>query len=200
LFFAKSNKKRENKQLESRDVIIKQKFEVLFREYFAGLCYFARKYVNDIDSSKEIVHNVFIKIWENRLDFDWEKPAKSYLFTSVYNRSMNYIRDNKKFINDIEADLQNTVVHEGTFSENMEAAELESRINQALLNLPEKCRQVFELSRYEGKKYSEIAERLNISVKTVETQISKALKILKEQLKDYLTIMIIMLIKNLQNW
>jgi len=78
----------------------------------------------------------------------------------------------------------------------MEIAELEGRIKTALRKLPEKCREVFELSRFGGKKYSEIAEHLNISVKTVETQMSKALKILKEELKDYLYILILFLLKN----
>lgn len=83
------------------------------------------------------------------------------------------------------------------FSDHLEVAELESRIKTALQRLPEKCREVFEMNRFEGKKYSEIAEKLNISVKTVETQMSKALKILKEELKDYITILILLLIKNM---
>ena len=176
--------------------ILKQNFEVLFREYFSALCFFAKKYITDTDSCKEIVHSVFLKIWENRNDFDWEKPAKSYLFTSVYNRSMNFIRDNKKF--DYSEDLSNNTLVEnaGSFSDTMEIAELEGRIKTALRKLPEKCREVFELSRFGGKKYSEIAEHLNISVKTVETQMSKALKILKEELKDYLYILILFLLKN----
>ena len=72
------------------EVILKKKFEALFREYSPGMCYFARKYTGDLDSAREIVHTVFIRIWENRSEFDWNKPVKSYLFTSVYNRSMNF--------------------------------------------------------------------------------------------------------------
>jgi RNA polymerase sigma-70 factor (ECF subfamily) len=173
---------------------------VLFREHFAGLCYFSRKYTGDLDSAREIVHSVFIRIWENRLEFDWDKPAKSYLFTSVYNRSMNFIRDNKKFLSHEEAASRNLVIDETVYSDNLETAELEDRIKSALRRLPEKCREVFELSRFEGKRYAEIATHLNISVKTVETQMSKALAILKEELKDYLTVLLVLLLKNMDHW
>jgi RNA polymerase sigma-70 factor (ECF subfamily) len=185
--------------LTTDDKILKLQFEKLFREHFTALCYFARKYLGDLDSSKEIVHSVFIKIWENRSAFDWEKPAKSYLFTSVYNRSMNFIRDNKRFIPDEPAGIREELTDTTAFSDTLEVAELESRIQTALQRLPEKCREVFELNRFEGKKYSEIASHLNISVKTVEAQMSKALKILKEELKDYLYIFILFLLKNMEN-
>jgi RNA polymerase sigma-70 factor (ECF subfamily) len=186
--------------LSSQDDILKKKFEGLFREHFTGLCYFARKYTGDLDSAREIVHTVFIKVWENRSEFDWNKPVKSYLFTSVYNRSMNYIRDNKKFLNHEDASLQNLVADESAYSDHLETAELEEKIRMSLLKLPEKCREVFELSRFEGKKYSEIAIQLNISVKTVETQMSKALQILKVELKDYLALMLFILLKNMNPW
>jgi RNA polymerase sigma-70 factor (ECF subfamily) len=185
--------------LENRDAILKRKFEALFREHFTGLCYFARKYTGDLDSSKEIVHNVFIKIWENRLEFDWDKPAKSYLFTSVYNRSLNHIRDNKRFIHENDP-ARLSVNQESVYSDHLEAAELEQRIRSAIGKLPGKCREIFELSRFEGKKYTEIAVILDISVKTVETQMSRALSVLKEELKDYLLILILALLKNLDTW
>jgi RNA polymerase sigma-70 factor (ECF subfamily) len=178
------------------DHILKQKFERLFREHFTGLCYFAQKYLGDLDSSKEIVHNVFIKVWEGRNEFDWEKPAKSYLFTSVYNRSMNFIRDNKKFVDNEGIHTSDSPNEPGEFHDIMEVSELEGKINKAIDKLPEKCREVFKLNRFEGKKYAEIAEKLNISVKTVETQMSKALKVLKEDLKDYIYLFLLFILKN----
>jgi len=181
---------------DNQDIILKRKFEVLFREHFTGLCYFARQYTHDLDSARDIVHTVFIRIWENRSEFDWEKPAKSYLFTSVYNRSMNFIRDNRKFMSHDDAVTGNLVVDDAVYAGTLETAELENRIRTALSRLPEKCREVFELSRFDGRKYSEIAEQLSISVKTVEAHMSKALDILKTELRDYLTILIILLIKN----
>ncbi|MBN2275495.1 MAG: RNA polymerase sigma-70 factor [Bacteroidales bacterium] len=182
------------------DKILKIQFEKLFREHFTALCYFARKYLGDLDSSKEIVHSVFIKIWENRSQFDWDKPAKSYLFTSVYNRSMNFIRDNRKFVAHDPSELREEFTDTAAFADNMEVAELEGKIKSALQRLPEKCREVFELSRFEGKKYAEIAVQLNISLKTVESQMSKALKILKDELKEYLYFFIIFLLKNMDHW
>jgi RNA polymerase sigma-70 factor, ECF subfamily len=184
----------------NQEIILKHKFEVLFREHFTGLCYFARKYTGDLDSAREIVHTVFIRIWENRSEFDWDRPAKSYLFTSVYNRSMNLIRNNKKFLSHETASDQKLVVDEAVYSDNLETAELEGRIKLALQRLPGKCREIFELSRFEGKKYTEIASDLNISVKTVETQMSKALYILREELRDYLTVLVVLLLKNMEHW
>lgn len=174
------------KPLAHSDKILKQQFETLFREHFTGLCYFAHKYLGDMDSCKEIVHNVFVSVWEKRHEFDFEKPAKSYLFTSVYNRSMNHIRDKKKFISSDEEVSIHILEKAGDFNNILETAELEARINLSIMNLPEKCKQIFQMNRYDEKKYSEIAEELGISVKTVEAQMSKALKILRENLKDYI--------------
>ena len=179
--------------------ILKQKFEKIFKEHFAGLCYFAQKYIDDMDSCKEIVHTAFLKVWENRHEFDWDKPAKSYLFTSVYNRSMNFIRDNKKFMQSSDGTALTATLESSEFTDTMELAELEGKIKKAILKLPERCREIFELNRFEGKKYAEIADHLKISIKTVETQMSKALKIMKEELKDYIYILIIFLLKNMDN-
>lgn len=178
---------------------MKAEFEKLFRAHFTALCCFARKYLGDMDSSKEIVHSVFVRLWENRAEFDWEKPAKSYLFTSVYNRSMNFIRDNRRFISGEPDTLQEEITDTSEFSDTLEVAELESRIKSALQNLPEKCRQVFELNRFGGKKYAEIADQLGISLKTVETHMSKALKILREELRDYLYVLLLFLLKNMDH-
>ena len=177
--------------------IIGTRYEEMFRTYFSSLCYFARKYITDHDTSKEIVHRVFVTIWENRDDFDFEKPAKPYLFTSVYNRCMNHLRDQKKFISSDNPEEASHFTENSIDTDHLEAAELESRIWQIINRLPEKCKEIFILNRFEGKKYQEIADQLDISVKTVETQMSKALKTLREHLADYLHILILFLIKKL---
>ena len=165
-------------------------FESLFRSFFPGLVLFARKYVPDQDTATEIVHNVFLNLWEKREEVDTRTSLKSYLFTSVHNRCLNFIRDQKKFDRD-ETLLQRLDSDEFTdASDRLEEMELEQRIYDALQALPEKCREVFTLNRFEGLKYGEIAGRLGISVKTVETQMSKALKILREKLSDYMIIII----------
>ncbi len=175
-----------------KDKHIKQKYEQLFRAYFTSLTYFAQKYVSDLDTAKEVVHNVFIKVWEKREVFDFDQSAKSYLYTSVYNRSLNYLRDHKKFV------AQEAALHsdEGINNDHLEAAELESKIWQVIDSLPEKCKAIFIANRFEDRKYAEIAEEKGISVKTVETQMSKALKILRDHLKDYIHLWILFLLKS----
>lgn len=181
--------------MSKNDHILERKFEILFKEHFTGLCYFAQKYLGDVDSSKEVVHAVFVKIWENRSEFDFEKPAKSYLFTSVYNRSMNVLRDKKKFYSSDDDEALSATIETGEYTDTMELSELEGQIKMAIQKLPEKCREIFELNRFEGKKYGEIAEELNISVKTVEGQMSKALKVLRTELKDYIYLFLFILLK-----
>jgi len=167
----------------------KKAFEEIFRSYFPSLCSFAKKYIYDFDAGKEIVHDVFINFWEKREDIDPNKSIKSYLFTSVHNRCLNYIRDHKKFV-EYTDDLKVDIDAGWDSSDKMIEIELEEKINKALDSLPEKCRQIFTMSRFEDKKYKEIAEELGISIKTVETQMSKALKMMKESLADYLAMLI----------
>lgn len=164
----------------------KASFEELFRTFFPALMTFARKYVPDDDSAREVVHNVFINLWEKRDSLDTSTSLKSYLFKSVHNRSLNEIRNRKKF-SDIEIP---EVMSDSDVQSHLETMELENKINDVIASLPEKCREVFELSRFEGLKYSEIAEKLGISVKTVENQMSKALKILRDKISQYLAIVV----------
>lgn len=168
-------------------------FEDLFRTYFSSLCFFSMKYVPDLDTSKEIVHTVFIKLWERRNDMEKGSSLKSYLYASVHNRSLNYIRDRKKFrTGEVkDEDFSSYTNTEGL--DGMENMELESRIVSLIDELPEKCRVIFKLNRFDGLKYQEIADKLEISVKTVEAQISKALRILREGLKTYLISFLILL-------
>jgi len=168
-------------------------FEKIFKEFFNSLTYYARKFTRDHDSAKDIVHSVFINLWEKRNDISLDQSVKSYLYTAVHNRCLNHIRDRAKFIKDDASELefiQKLTVDKIT---DIEIQEIESRINDAINSLPERCREVFKLNRFEEKKYSEIAELLGISVKTVEAQISKALKILREELKDYLILLLLLI-------
>jgi RNA polymerase sigma-70 factor (ECF subfamily) len=168
-------------------------FEDLFRKYFPPLMAFARKILVDEDDAREIVHQVFITIWEKRQEIDLSQSLKSYLFTSVHNRSLNMIRDRKKFSSSEVPD----VAGEWDVSAVIESMELEEKIMTVIESLPEKCREIFELNRFEGLRYSEIANRLGISVKTVENQMSKALKILREKLIKYMSILLWLIIQSL---
>jgi RNA polymerase sigma-70 factor (ECF subfamily) len=160
--------------------------ESLFREHFTGLCQFAAGYVRDDDVAMEIVQDAFVNLWEKRDTIDLSKPVKSYISTSVRNRCLNYLRDHKKFSNDLLV-LEN-LSHETIYdpSDRLVETDISKQIAGAIAELPEKCREVFIMSREEHLKYQQIADRLNISVKTVETQMSKALQHMRNRLAEYL--------------
>ena len=171
-------------------------FENLFRGEFKGLCLFALRYVRDMETAKEIVQDSFLNLWEKRAGIDMEKSVKSYLTTSIKHKCFNYLRDNKKFnSNLIISEIQQ---EEFSFENNdiLIEKELRARINTAVNELPLKCREVFLLSRYENLKYHEIAVKLQISVKTVETQMSKALQHLRQRLSDYIALLFIIIFFN----
>jgi RNA polymerase sigma-70 factor, ECF subfamily len=165
-------------------------FEQLFKSLFKPLCAFAIRYVGDTDEAKNVVHEVFIGLWEKYETLPPDTNYKSYLYTSARNRCLNYIRDKKKHLT-----LDQLAEHPATELETaLEATELENKIDRAVESLPEKCRMVFEMNRMEGLKYAQIAEKMQISIKTVEAQMSKALGILREQLKGFLIIIFFLLL------
>lgn len=171
----------------------KPQFEQLFRSHYSGLCRFAQGYVPDLDTAREIVQEVFINLWNTRETISPEKPVTAYLYTSVKNRCLNWLRDHKKFrsyLLDVELDESVMIVERDVMHE----ADVNHRIEQALDKLPERCREVFELSRFEEMKYREIADKLSISEKTVEAQISRALKILRRDLRELLMVIIWLLL------
>ncbi len=170
----------------------KKQFEELFRAYFVPLCNFAKTYVSDSEAARGITQEVFVNMWEKRQTIDPDKSLKSYLFSSVRNRSLNYIRDHKKFSSrllDVEiADFETPLEQD-----DLELSELQDRVNAAVNSLPEKIKKSFVMNRYEGLKYREIADKLEISQKTVEAHISKALKLLREALKDFMIVLFLLL-------
>jgi RNA polymerase sigma-70 factor, ECF subfamily len=167
-------------------------FEQLFRSEYKGLCFFALRYVRDMEAAKEIVQDSFLSLWEKRESIDLEKSVKSYIATSIRNKCLNYLRHNKKYYHDLlPDDIQNGNLFFESNDLLMET-ELQARINKAINELPDKCREVFLLSRYDNLKYNEIAARLQISVKTVETQMSKALQLMRQRLSDYLALLLLL--------
>jgi RNA polymerase sigma-70 factor, ECF subfamily len=171
-----------------------QAFELLFRKYYVRLCGFANKFIYDPEEAREIVQESFLKIWEGREDIDPEDSLKSYLFKIVQNLSLNRLRKKKVESKYIEI-YKLVYIDHSEFSsyESLLGLELEENINAAINKIPPKCKRIFELSRMEGMKYKDIAEVLHISVKTVEAQMSKALNLLRLELKDYLDVLIIIL-------
>lgn len=157
-----------------------------FKSYYQSLCSYAWSYLKDTEEAEEVVQNTFVSIWEKRDSLNIQTSAKSYLYAMVRNACLNLIKHQKikqKYAGEAMAlanDGYEAVTHE------VSSRELETRINVALETLPEQCRLVFKLSRFEDLKYAEIAEHLNISVKTVENHMGKALRLMREQLRDYL--------------
>jgi RNA polymerase sigma-70 factor (ECF subfamily) len=165
-------------------------FEELFRSLFGPLCGFAMKYVNDADEAKNIVHEVFISAWEKFDSLASDSNYRGYLYTGVRNRCLNHIRDKKKHVK-----LDQVPEHDvALYATELENSELEQKIDMAIQSLPEKCRMVFELNRMEGLKYAQIAEKMQISVKTVEAQMSKALAVLRIHLAEFLSIVFFLIV------
>ncbi len=163
-------------------------FEIAYKQFFPMLTGFAFQYVEDRDIAEDIVQEVFSKIWNQSDRIEIRTNVKSYLFGAVRNACLNHLKHRKV----VETYARETTrVEMPDQAAVMEMDELQEKINEALDQLPEKRRQIFELSRFEGKKYHEIAEELDISIKTVETQMSRALKVMRKALGSYLVYLII---------
>lgn len=166
----------------------KKAFEKLFFEYYPVLTVFAKKYVHDLDTAREIVQDYFVRLFESREKISIQSSLKSYLFSSVRNSCLNNLKRNKLHNNHIEHIKVQSNNQDVDFQDSMEQTELEYRIWQEVSNLPDQCQRIFNLSRKEGIRNKEIANQLGISIRTVETQISKALKILRTNLSQYLKV------------
>jgi len=165
-------------------------FEELFRRYYEPLSHYAYKYVRDRVASEDIVQDVFLKLWNKREALKDDVALKPYLYVAVRNTSLNHIKiaSRKATIEDDKFDP--LFVNSRTAEDDLQFQELEQKVMAAINQLPPKCREVFVLSRYEDKSYKEIAETLEISVKTVENQMGKALRKMRESLGAYLKIML----------
>ena len=163
-----------------------QAFEKLFRSYYKPLCYYADSFLNDMDSAEEIVQNLFYQFWKERADLQIRLSVKSYLFQSVQNNAFSYLKHlqvmdvYREKITQEELETSNI-----SPADDLEYKELESRFAYLLQRLPERQRRIFCMNRFGGKKYSEIAKELSVSVKTVEADISKVLVVLRKELKHY---------------
>lgn len=150
-------------------------FRHLFETFFTPLCRFMHVYISDKAIVEELALDIFVYVWENRKTLQIQLSFKAYLFQAARNKCLNVLRQKKKTISLSETD--NDIVDTEVMS--LEEDELYRVIQEAIFALPEKCREIFNLSRNENLSNKEIAEKLNISVKTVEGQITKALKRVK---------------------
>jgi RNA polymerase sigma-70 factor, ECF subfamily len=174
------------KELSNGDA---KSLKILFDTFYPSLCNYAFQFLNDYDMAEEVVQNLFVKIWEKRSTLDIETSVKNYLFRSVRNQCINLIQHEKVKQLHAQKIKEALFTEEASESYYMEA-EMAARIESAIETLPEKRREIFRLSREEGLKYREIAEKLEISVKTVETQMGLALKTLRDKFRNSLLLFI----------
>jgi RNA polymerase sigma-70 factor (ECF subfamily) len=159
----------------------------LYDMYYKRLVVFAFRYLEDLESSRDVVQGTFVKIYENRGSMEIHTSLKSYLFSMVRNQCLNHIKHFKLVDMHMESTAEKAPHYkpeqfDQDIEEAIDAHELEYRINRIIDCLPEKCGRIFRMSRHEHHSNQEIANILGISKRTVETQISKALKTLREKL------------------
>lgn len=166
-------------------------FEKIFRSHYPGMCGYALKYLGDVEQAEEIVQDVFFNYWNKKEVLDIVSSLEAYLYRAVRNSCLNYLKH-------LKVKAQYVAVQEGASknvtsgeSDAMVELELQQKIDECVANLPVERQKIFRLSREEGMKYKEIAEQLNLSIKTVEAQMGKALKYLRENLAEYLPLILV---------
>ena len=168
-------------------------FESLFRTYYTVLCVFSQRIVRDAITAEEIVQDIFFYFWEKRETLDLNISLKSYLFKSVYNNSLKHLR-HQKIVKEYESHVKLAENNQYQLQENyVETGEIMQIIHETLQKVSDRSREIFHMNRYDGLKYQEIAEKLGISIKTVEAHMSGLLKLFRESLRDYLPLFILFL-------
>lgn len=166
--------------------ITKSGFEEIFNLHYSNLCAYANNFMKDLEDAEEVVQEVFFKLWTNKENLEITSSLQSYLFRAVRNSCLNVIkhvniREDYKVHNERVIQME-----ERSQEDQVIISELEEKIRKSIDELPMERRKIFIMSRYDGLKYKEIAEKLGISIKTVENQMGSALKYLRTELADYL--------------
>ncbi|MEX0720798.1 MAG: RNA polymerase sigma-70 factor [Balneolaceae bacterium] len=156
-------------------------FQKLFMKYYKQLCSVSAGYLNSYDIGREVVQEVFLSIWEQRAKWNPSGPLQAYLYRAVYNRSINYLKQHKRQ-NELMRSYHTAIDEESHSPKEEEQRELSEQVWEKVKELPKKRYLVFVLHRRQGLSYKEIAEYLNISIKTVENQMGQALKFLRDAL------------------
>lgn len=160
-------------------------FDDVFRGWYPALVRVAAALLHETDAAEEVAQEVMLELWRRRHAIDADVSLRAYLLRSVRNRSLNHLR-HLRVRRDTEADVEATYDTPIGADQPIVANELSEAVQAAIRELPPRCREVFELSRVNGLRYSEIAESLGISQKTVEAQMGKALRIMRERLAAWL--------------
>lgn len=168
-----------------------QAIELLFRLYYKKVCQAVYKIIPKEETTEDLAQEVFYELWRKKDYLKVHTSYAAYLRRAAVNKALNYLRDQKIKLDD-STTMGQLKVQAPLSDEKLEAAELQSVIDQAVDQLPERCRLVFVLSRFEQMSHKEIADQLDISPKTVENQITKALKILRRTLGPYLSVWVLL--------
>jgi RNA polymerase sigma-70 factor (ECF subfamily) len=169
-------------------------FDEIFRAYYKELVIYCLRFVTDREMAEDIVQEMFVKLWLRHEDLHIQTALRAYLYRATQNHALNYLNQLKiqeKYKQYVGFSTLNGAENP---LEKLQESDLELKIKHAVLSLPEKRREVYELSRHEGLKNKQIAEKLNISVKTVENQMTKALEQLRNYLKEYLPVFVYLLL------
>lgn len=183
--------------MENQDLIIlsgikngeQKAFDLLFEHYYASLCHYAASVVHDHDVAEDIVQDLFAELWVNHAQIEIKSSLHSYLMRSTFNACLDHLKHLK-----VKEKYQSGITPDTSLSldDSLIFDEILTKLETSIAELPEQCRKIFKLSRYENLKYREIAKILNISENTVDTQIRRALNKLKNDLRDYLiTVLVI---------
>lgn len=157
----------------------------IFENYYQEVCYHVYRIIPVRETCEDITQSIFLELWRKRHDLDIRTSIGAYLHKMALSRALNYIRDNKKHQHNPEEDLTDYEVQYDSPLQQLTDQELQNMLDSAIDTLPPRCREVFILSRFEGLSYLEISRALDISSKTVENQISKALMLLRAALHHY---------------
>lgn len=161
-----------------------REFETLFRSSYASLVRYAGTMIKDQDGAEEIVQDLFFRLWQNKEKLNIESSLNGYLFRSVHNSCLHHIEHRKVVEKHVRESLLETDEGDGDPSEALQYRELQAKIAGILERLPERCGKIFCMNRFEGLKYNEIAQKLSVSIKTVEANMGRALKEFRKALKD----------------
>jgi len=160
----------------------KYQLNQLFEQYHAALVLYSISIVKDKDDAEDIVQHAFISLWRKIRSLDVHSSGRAYLYKSVYHGSLDLLK-HRKVRKRHEEEVKNN--KQGVPAHSIGGDQLQEEIESAVNELPDQCRKIFKMSRYEQLRYREIAIKLNISEKTVENQMGRAFKLLKEILKDH---------------
>ncbi len=173
-------------------------FEHIFRKYYSELCRFSLRYLPDKLVAEEVIQDLFCKLWFRKSELVINTSLRNYLYKATVNFCLNYLHHQemeRRYVGFVGFEMDEATGGSALDSD----GELSGVFEKALLRLPQKRREIFEMSRFEGMKYQEIADKLGVNIKTVETQMTRALDFMRRNLKEFLSVTLL-IINNMIHW